>query len=218
MDFSKLTIRSISLALMLAVPGQAALLCDQTTTSRCDKIDTNNNLLIASGQSTRVSYIASLSGLTAATAHQLSIESSAGTGFKLAWWCIGLSNATAASTIAVVVNRRSTVSTGGTALTAEGTGATAISKMDPAAASFGGIARSDGTLGTIGPSTDQVNLEIGIIATGAGSERPFCQFYGQGGMQMPAVAAGVANGISISVPTLGAGSLATSISAGIIVE
>jgi hypothetical protein len=181
-------------------------------------VDTAKNIRVSTGQSTRATYVASTSALAGATLHTLSIEASASLGFKLVQWCVGLSNATAASSVAITVNRRSTASTAGTALTAEGTGALSISKVDPASANFGGVARSDGTLGTIGPTLDQYNFQVGIIATGAGSQQWVCQRYDYEGAQLPVVLAGVANGLSISVPSLGAGSLATSISATIIAE
>jgi len=219
MGCSKLIIRLASILVLLwAFPAIAANVCDPTTGTRCITVDTNNNGRVNYGVSTRVTYVASLSGLTAATAHTMSIESSAGTGFKLVTWCVSLSNATAASSVAVTLNRRSTASSVGTLVTAEATGANSVSKMDPVSGSFGGIVRLDGTLGTIGATLDQQQIQIGIIATGAGTERPFCKTYGTQGEQMPTIAAGVANGLTISVPTLGAGSLATSISATIIAE
>lgn len=222
MDFLRSTIRLASLTLigvLFAISwAVAANVCDPTTGTRCVTIDTNLNARTNYGTSTRTTYTASLSALTAATAHTMSIESSAGTGFKLVQWCVSLSNATAASSVAVTMNRRSTASTGGTLVTAEATGAQSVAKMDPTAGSYGGIVRLDGTLGTIGATLDQQQIQVGIIATGAGTERPFCKIYGSQGEQMPTVAAGVASGLTISVPTLGAGSLATSISATIIAE
>lgn len=209
---------SISLLLIvLAAPTQAALICDETTGSRCSTVDTNKNLRASQGASTRTTYIASVSAATAATAHTLSIESAAGTGFKLAKFCVTVSNAAAASSIAVTVQRRTTASSAGTALTNNGTGTTAITSMD-GTSSYGGIARLDGTPGTAGAVLDQHQIQIGIIATGAGSEVPYCVQYGGLGEQMPTVAAGVNNGLSIAVPTLGAGSLATGITATIIAE
>lgn len=209
---------SISLLLLaLAIPGHAALICDETTGSRCATVDTNKNLRASQGASTRTTYRASVSGLTAATAHTLSIESAAGTGFKLSGFCVSVSNATAASSIAVTVARRTTASSGGTALTNNGTGTTAITSFD-GDSSYGGIARIDGTPGTAGAVLDQYQFQIGIIATGAGSSLPFCVQYGQWGEQMPTVAAGVNNGLSIAVPSFGAGSQTTSISATIIAE
>lgn len=213
--------RIIAVLLLLLVPALASaqgIVVKSGATSDLATVDTAKNVRVSTGASTRPTYIASTSALAGATLHTLSIEASASLGFKLVQWCVGISNATAASSVVVAVNRRSSASSAGTALTAEGTGALTISKLDPAAANFGGVARSDGTLGTIGATLDQYNFQIGINATGAGTERPYCQRYDYEGAQMPIVSAGIANGISISVPSLGAGGLATSISATVIAE
>lgn len=204
-------------ALCFCVEVYAANVCDPTTGTRCITVDSNLNGRTNLGVSTRSTFNAITAANTAATAHALHIESSAGTGFKLVQWCISVSNATAASSVNVIVNRRTTASTGGTALTNNGTGNTAITSFDEAS-SYGGIARLDGTAGTLGATLDQQQFQIGIIATGAGTDTPFCKRYGMSGEQLPTVLAGVSNGISISVPTLGAGSLATSINATIIAE
>lgn len=218
MDYLKSIIRLVSAAIVLSSSLVfAANVCDPSTGTRCATVDANLNLRNSWGASTRGTFQAVTTGNTAATAHALYIESAAGTGFKLVSWCIGLSNATAASSVNVIINRRTTASTGGTVLTNNGTGNTAITSFD-GVSSYGGIARLDGTAGTLGATIEAHQVQIGIIATGAGGSIPFCKVYGTQGEQMPVVPAGVNNGISISVPSLGAGSLATSISAIIIAE
>lgn len=219
MDCLKLITRWGSLGFLFALltlsTVQAANVCDPTTGTRCVTIDSTLNARTNLGNSTRSTYNAITAANTAATAHTLTIESAAGTGFRLVEWCISTSNATAASAVNVIVNRRTTASTGGTALTNNGTGNTAITSFD-GASSYSGIARLDGTLGTLGATIDQRQVQVGIIATGAGAEVGFCKRYGDSGEQLITVLAGVTNGISISVPSFGAGSLATSISATII--
>jgi len=220
MGYLKSIIRLVSaVVLVCSIPlvSIAANVCDPTTGTRCVTVDTNLNARTNLGVSTRTTYGVTTTANTAATAHTLSIEASAGTGYKLVEWCVGLSNATAASSVNVILNRRTTASTGGTALTNNGTGNTAITALNTSG-TFGGIGRLDGTPGTLGATIEAHQVQIGIIATGAGGSIPFCKRYGNNGEMMPAVAAGVANGISISVPSLGAGSLATSITAIIIEE
>lgn len=181
-------------------------------------IDTNKNARTSEGASTRATYIANASGLTAATAHTLAVDAAAGTGFKLAGFCVATSNATAASTIAITVQRRTTATTGGTLCTNNGTGTSCNVTTLGTAGTFGGSSRVDGTLGTAGAVIDQYNYQVGIIATGAGSSPPFCIGYDLRGVQLPTAAAGTANSIVISVPSFGAGSLATSISATLVEE
>lgn len=170
----------------------------------------------------RATYVASSSALVTTAAYSLSIEASASKGFKLASFCVGVTNATAAAGVTITINRRSTASSGGTALTAEGTGADSISKLDPSDANFGGVARRTGTLGTIGATLFQQGFQIGELGAGAAdtpSQTPYCRSFGDNESKMPTVAVGVANGLSILVSSLGAGGLAFgSIAATIIVE
>jgi hypothetical protein len=181
--------------------------------------------MVAEGASARPTYTVSLSGQATTAAIVVSIEASAGTGFKLAGFCWDVSNATAAAAATISVQRRTTVSTAGTACTNEGTtiggAGCAVTKMDPADASFGGIARNGGTPGTAGAVIDQIGHQVGIVATGAGGTPPQCQFYGGAGSawKMPTVQAGVTNGLTINLSAAGAGGLASgSISAYIIAE
>lgn len=180
--------------------------------------DSNKNIRTSEGASTRVTYIANASGLAAATAHTLAIDSSAGTGFKLAGFCVSTSNATAASSVAITVQRRTTATTAGTLCTNNGTGTSCNVATLGTTGTFGGAVRVDGTLGTAGAVIDQYNYQVGIIATGAGAQAPFCITYDLRGVQLPTSASGTANVIVISVPSFGAGSLATSLQATIIEE
>lgn len=187
-------------------------------------VDANKNMRVAEGASTRPTYIVSLSAQATTGAVLMSIESSAGTGFKLVGFCFATSNATAAAAMTISVQRRTTASSGGVACTNEGTtvsgtGCT-IAKMDPADANFGGVGRNGGSVGTAGAVLDQIGYQTGIVATGAGGLPPYCQWYGgANGLKMPVVSAGTANGISINVSAAGAGGLADgSISAYIIAE
>lgn len=151
-------------------------------------------------------YIASWSGQACTAAVSLAIESTATTGFKLVSWCVTTSNATAAATVGVTVRRTTAASTGGTTLTAEGTGASAVSKLSPDADNFAGIARGTGTL-TNGATLDQVSLVAAAGFTGTGAPAPYCRSYqdlSKNG-QLPSAPAGVANGLAIVVTSAGAG-------------
>lgn len=216
------------LLLLLTLPLQSAhaqgIPIKSGATSDLLTINTNKAALVVAGIPTRKTYVAASNGLTTTALFNISIEASAGTGFKLAGWCVGFSNATAAAAVTVSVNRRSTgASTGGTVMTAEGTGTDAISKMDPTDADFGGIARrTAGALGTIGALIDSQGIMIGELGAGLADPpgpAPFCKYYGQdGASKMPTVDAGVTNGISINVSTHGAGALASGSISAIIIE
>lgn len=177
--------------------------------------------LVSDGISTRPTYIASTGAVATTTAYSLQVESSVSTGFKVSNICVSISNATAAAAVNVVVRRTTAASTAGTALTAEGTGTTAVSKMDPADGNFGGVARSGGTT-TNGATLDQWGFMVGELGAGTAdvpSNGTFCKPYGTTGEKMPTVVSGVANGISIAVSAPGAGGLAMgAVSATIIAE
>jgi hypothetical protein len=154
-------------------------------------------------------YAASVSGQATTAAILLSIEAPAATGFRLTGICLsGLSNATAAAAVTVTVQRRTTASSGGTALTAEGTGATVVSKFIPTSANFPGIARLNGTPGTAGAVLDQFGTQVATGLTSPNTDA-ICKTYGLVGEAQPSVAPGVANGLSINVSAIGAGGLAS---------
>jgi hypothetical protein len=207
--------------LLLASPVLADVQLKSGASTDTLTINTQKAALTTAGNSTRVTYVASSSALVTTALYSLAIEAAAGTGFKLVSFCVGFSNATAAAGITIDVKRTTAASSGGTALTAEGTGADAISKMDPGDANFTGVARRTGTL-TTGVTLDQYGAMVGELGAGAADPTSlpiFCKQYGQNGEKMPVVAAGTTNGIAIRVSAPGAGGLAFgSISAVIIQE
>lgn len=196
-----------SLALGQGIPIKSGAASDLAT------VDTNKNVRVNVGASTRVTYIASVSGATTTSAYNLQVESSAGTGFKVSRICVSYAlGATAAGTvITTTVSRRTSASSGGTALTNEGTGVTSVSKLDPAAGSFGGLARGlAATLGGAGATIDQWQFPQTVVAGTTGITQPviICKDYGMLD-QMIINSAGVTNGIAVNVSAGGAGSLAT---------
>jgi hypothetical protein len=205
---------SLALLLALAAPASAQPKATNYTPVRI----TPDGAAFADSRTT---YIAAVASQATTVGLVLSIEAFATTGFKLAKVCVSSSNATAAAAVSVFVERRTTASSGGVQLTAEGAGTAAISKMHPSAANYGGVVRHGGTPGTVGARLDAWSFAIGEI--GAGTADPdspvICKDYGLNGEQLPTVAAGTANGLSITVTAAGAGGLASgSISATIIVE
>lgn len=208
----KIITDALLLLLLLALPGLASAGVVVSTDGA--------QSIMQLGQSARPTYIAAVSGQATTAAVVLSIESSASTGFKLIRVCVSSSAATAGAAVTVTVQRRSTASSGGTALTAEGTGATTVTKMDPLDANFAGVARLGGTPGTAGAVLDQWSMVVPEVGTiDSQSPPPICKTYGDTGEKSPVVAAGTANGLSINVSAAGAGGLAGgSISATVIAE
>jgi len=204
---------------LIAQPALAVVSIQSGATSDNLTIDTNKNARVAPGASTRATYVISTSGLATTAAFNLSIEASAGTGYKLAEVCVAFSNATAAAAATITVQRRSTASSGGTACTAEGTTANCVmSKYDPADGNYGGAARTTATLGTAGAILDQWGVQVGVVSSG-NIPAPWCKKFGENGGKMPTVVSGTANGLSINVSSQGAGGLADgAISATIIAE
>lgn len=180
-------------------------------------VDTNKNLRVSTGASTRQTYNATISGATTTAAYNLQIESSAGAGFKVIEICVGYAQgATAAGTIVTTtVSRRTTASSGGTALTNNGTGTTAITDLSGGSVGYGGIARGmAATLGTAGATIDQWAFRQSVLGATTGMESVgdvrVCQQYGsaQGGGQAIVVPAGTSNGLAVQVSAGGAGSVA----------
>lgn len=212
------------LALLVLLPGLAwgqGLPIKDGNSGTLMEVNANGAGMINEGPSSRRTYIASSSALVTTALYSLAIEAGASQGFKLSSFCVGVTNATAAAGVTVSVNRTTAASSGGTALTAEGTGADSISKMDPADASWPGVARRTGTL-TLGITLDQMSFQVGELGAGAADPAGnpiFCRQYGLNGEKMPTIAAGTANGIAIRVSSLGAGGLAFgSISATLIAD
>lgn len=175
------------------------------------KVNTDGSLQVQEGPSARVTYIATVSGVATTALYNLTIEAGSSQGFKVSQICVGVSNATAAAAVNVTVNRRITASSGGTVIANEATG-NAVSKMDPGDASWAGIVRLTGTLGTIGATLDSWSFQVGELGAGT-ADAPglstFCRVYGLNGEKLPRVSAGVTNGLSVNVSAPGAGGLAS---------
>ena len=175
------------------------------------KVNTSGSLQVQEGASSRVTYVASASGLATTALYNLTVEAGASQGFKVTQICVSTSNATAAAPVTVTVNRRTTASSGGTVIANEATG-NAVSKMDPSDASWAGIVRLTSTLGTIGATLDSFSMKVGEVGAGTAdvpSFPVFCRLYGLNGEKLPTVQAGVTNGLSVNVSAAGAGGLAS---------
>lgn len=204
------------LSLLLAVLSSAAFAqgipLKSGASSDLATVDANKNLRASIGASTRPTYRCTATGLVTTALYSMQINAGVSLGFKLAKICVGTSAATAAALQTVTIQRRTTAASGGTAATAEGTASPAVSKMDPSAANFSGICTQTPTLGTAGAVLDGYGWTVPEIGAGAadhGTGFAQCYEYGDdGARQMPTVAAGVANGISITVSAAGAGGLA----------
>jgi hypothetical protein len=196
---------SPSLVLAQGMPIKSGATSDLLT------VNTSKAALIIDGPSTKATYGVSSSALVTTAAYTLSIMAGASNAFRLASLCVGITNATAAAGITVTLQKRSTATTGGTALTNEGTGADSIAKFDAADGNFAGTAIRTGTLGTIGPMLGQWGFMVGELAAGT-ADVPgpaiWCYQYGLAGTKLPTVAAGTANALVISVSSAGAGGLA----------
>lgn len=180
-------------------------------------VDANKNVRVNTGPSTRQTFNATISGATTTAAYNLQIESSASQGFKIIEICVGYSQgATAAGTlVTTTVSRRTTASTGGTALTNNGTGTTAITDLSGGSVAYGGLARGmAATLGTAGATIDQWAFRQSVLGATTGiegvSDVRVCQQYGsaQGGGMAIVVPAGTTNGVAVQVSAGGAGSVA----------
>lgn len=218
------TVAACSLVLLCATSAFADVVIKSGADTNTLTVNSNKAALVSDAPSARTTYTATVAGATTTAAWNLQVESSAGTGFKVARICVTYAlGATAAGTIiTTTVSRRTTASTGGTAVTNEGTSTTSISKHDPAAGSFGGLARGlAATLGTAGATLDQWQFPQTVIAGTTGITPPaiICKDYPTLGAQAIINAAGVTNGIAVNVSAGGAGSLAVgSISMTIISE
>lgn len=198
-----------TLALAQGLPIMSGATSDLAT------VDTNKNLRVVSGASTRQTFNATVAGATTTAAYNLQVESAAGQGFKVIEICVTYAlGATAAGTvISTTVSRRTTASSGGTALTNNGTGTTAVTDLSGGGVAYGGLARGlAATLGTVGATVDQWQFPQTVVAGTTGITQPavICRQYGsaQGGGQAIIVPAGVTNGLSVLVSAGGAGSLA----------
>lgn len=217
------------LALLLLLTPSLALadveIKDGNSSALLD-LDANGSVKTVEGVSTRPTYTVSMGAQATTAAMTLSIEAPAATGFKLVRFCVSTSGATAAAKVDVVLQRRTTASSGGVACTNEsttvaGTGC-AISKMDPADGNYGGVGRNAGTPGTAGAVLAQYGFTVPELGAGAADPMltvPFCRDYSLHEGKLPTVAAGTGNGLTISVSAAGTGGLAAgAITAVIIAE
>lgn len=213
----KKLIAALAIALLPALASAQGVVVKSGAGSDTATVDTAKNMRVALGASTRPTYSVSMGAQATTAAMTLSIESSAGTGFKLVNFCVSTSNATAAAKVDIVVQRRTTASSGGVACTNEfttvgGTGC-AISKHDPADANFGGVGRNAGTPGTAGAVLGQWGFTVGEIGAGAADGAgpvSWCMDDIAGrGFKAFVVQAGTGNGLTISVSAAGAGGLAS---------
>lgn len=200
------------LVALLAVPALAqGIQIKSGASSDVATVNTAKSLLVVRGVSTLATYQCSASGLVTTAAYTMQLDSEAGRGFKIQKICVGGSAATAAALQTIVVQRRTTASTGGTAATSEGTATPSVSRFDPNDAAWTGRCAVTPTLGTAGAILDQWGQtvpEIGAGAADPGSQPVFCKQYGNESEKAPTNLAGVANGISVSVSAAGAGGLA----------
>lgn len=186
------------------------------------KVNTLGALAVNESASTRPTYVAVATGLATTALYSMQVEAGSSLGFKVSQICVGVSNATAAALVTVTVQRRTTASTGGTAMTNEGTASPTISRMDQADGTWPGLGRVTPTLGTAGAVLDGWGFTVGEIGAGAAdpqSQATFCKVYGLNGEKLPTVPSGVTNGVSVTVSAPGAGGLAAgSISMTLIAE
>ena len=102
------------------------------------------------GRSQRATYIASAGGLTTTAAYSMQLEAEVSRGFHIQQICVGTTAATAAALQTVTIRRTTTAGSGGTTLTAEGTGTVGVSQMVPGTGNWGGRSVHTGTAGTRG--------------------------------------------------------------------
>jgi hypothetical protein len=188
----------VLVALFFSFTASADVVVKGGGTSNQAKVNTAGSLQVQEGPSARVTYIASSSALATTATYSLSLEAEAARGFKVTQVCVAVSNATAAYAGTVIVRRTTAVSSGGATNTQEGTGADAVSKMDPADGNWTGVVRRTGTLGTAGATLDQWGFQGGVIASG-NIPQPYCKVYGINGEKLPTVQAGTTNGLFVSV-------------------
>jgi hypothetical protein len=203
-----------TLSLLAGTASAQGVVTKSGATSDLWTINSNKAGLVSYGRSTRPTYNATIASAVTTAAFNLQVESPASQSLHITRICVGYAlGATAAGTIVTTtVSRRTTASTGGTALTNEGTGTTSVSKRDTSDANFGGLARGmAATLGTAGATLDQWQFPQTVVAGTTGITQPvvICREYGvsQGGETL-VVPAGVTNGIAVNVSAGGAGSLA----------
>jgi hypothetical protein len=172
MRFASLLVVVSSLALAQGIPLKSGAGSDLAT------VNSAKSLLVVRGASTTATYICSAGGLATTAAYAISLESEVSRGFKIQKICVGSSAATAAALQTVTVRRQTAASSGGTVITAEGTGTSGVSKMDPADGNWGGICRLTGTAGAAGAAGSS-EVEVGSTGRGRGVSAQCAQGLGQ---------------------------------------
>jgi hypothetical protein len=175
-------------------------------------VNTAKSLLVVRGKSSAATYICSAGGLATTAAYAISLESEVSRGFRIQKICVGTSVATAAALQTVTVRRETAASSGVTAITAEGTGTSAVSRMDPDDGNWGGVCRLTGTAGTAGALLDTFGWTVGELGAGTadpGGPAVYCRTYGDESEKAPRIVSGVANGVDVRVTAAGAGGLAS---------
>jgi hypothetical protein len=198
------------LALFLILPSLAlgAVEIKGVGTTNNAKVNVQGSLRTNEGPSDRATYFATVSGATTTAAWGVTCESGASLGFKVSQYCVTVpAGATAAGGPYVVTLRKTTAaSSGGTALTDNGTGATAITRADAASNAFPGVCRGLAQTTTNGATIDQwsfmVNAGVNLQPV------TYCRTFGMNGDQLPTAATGTGSGIAVSVAAAGAGALA----------
>lgn len=175
-------------------------------------VNTFGSGLVNVGRSSRATYIASAGGLATTAAYSMQLEAEAARGFHIVEICVSTSNATAAALQTVTIRRTTAAGSGGTTLAQEGTGTVGVSQMVPGTGNWTGRSVHTGTAGTAGALLGSWGWTVGEIGAGAADvpgQQMQCKKYGQNGEQMPYVASGTANGVTIAVTAAGAGGLAS---------
>lgn len=202
------------LSLLVALTVSQGIPLKSGATSDLANVNTAKSLEVVRGASTKPTYTCTATGLVTTAAYALTLESSAALGFKVQKICVGSSVATAAALQTVTVRRTTTASSGGTAVTSEGTGTSSIAKHDPADGNWAGICRITGTAGTAGALLDGFGWtvpELGAGAADPGGPPMFCKTYGDESEKAPVVLSGITNGIDVRVTAAGAGGLASGV-------
>lgn len=202
------------LSLLLLLPALAlaqGLPLKSGATSDLATIDTNKNLRISTGASTRATYTCSATGLVTTALYSMQLAAEVSRGFRISRICVGTSNATASALQTITVSRRTTASSGGTVAGAEATTSPSVSQHVPGTGNWSGVCAVTPTLGTVGAMLDGWGQIVGEVGAGTADTPTVvtCKDYGDRGEQMPSVSAGVANGVSVSVTAAGAGGLAS---------
>lgn len=195
---NRLVITGLFLLIFAATAsGQGVPIKDATTASLA-KVNTLGAFVQTEGESTDATYVVHVAALALTASDSLiNIESEASRGFRISQVCIAPGQATAAAHVLWQLIRTTTASSGGTVIASESTTTHSVTKMDPAAANWSGLARAVATEGTSGAVLDQGTLFVNVATTPPTVDAYFCREYGMNGGQLPIIAAGVGNGVKL---------------------